>query len=40
MTLMYRVTLPPSIAILFVMLLVVTYYPELSLWLVQLVGTR
>lgn len=39
MTTMYRVTLP-FIAILFVMLLVVTYYPELSLWLVRLVGTR
>lgn len=39
MTQMYRVTLP-FIAILFVMLLVVTYYPELSLWLVRLVGTR
>ncbi|MGA2622798.1 MAG: TRAP transporter large permease [Bacteroidota bacterium] len=39
MTKMYRVTLP-FIAILFAMLLVVTYFPELSLWLVQLVGTR
>ncbi len=39
MTKMYRVTLP-FIAILFAMLLVVTYFPELSLWLVKLVGTQ
>jgi len=39
MTQMYRVTLP-FIAILFAMLMVVTYYPELSLWLVQLAGTK
>jgi C4-dicarboxylate transporter, DctM subunit len=35
MTKMYRVTLP-FLAILLIMLLVVTYYPSLSLWLVDL----
>jgi C4-dicarboxylate transporter, DctM subunit len=39
MTTMYRVTLP-FMAILFVMLLLVTYFPEISLWLVNYLGTQ
>lgn len=39
MTIMYRVTLP-FMAILFAMLLLVTYLPELSLWLVGALGVR
>ena len=39
MTLMYRVTLP-FMAILFATLLAVTYFPEMSLWLVQLFGVK
>ena len=39
MTTMYRVTLP-FMAILFAILLVVTYYPALSLWLVDALGIR
>ena len=39
MTVMYRVTLP-FMAILFVVLLAVTYLPELSLWLVGALGVR
>ncbi len=39
MTAMYRVTLP-FLTILLIMLLLVTYYPEMSLWLVRTLGTR
>ena len=39
MTVMYRVTLP-FMAILFAVLLLVTYVPDLSLWLVQMVGVK
>jgi C4-dicarboxylate transporter, DctM subunit len=39
MNVMYRVTLP-FMAILFVMLIIVTYYPSLSLWLINLFGVQ
>jgi len=39
MTTMYRVTLP-FMAILFVMLIAVTYFPDLSLWLVNVLEVR
>jgi C4-dicarboxylate transporter, DctM subunit len=39
MNVMYRVTIP-FMAILFVMLIIVTYYPSLSLWLVNLFGVQ
>jgi len=39
MNIMYRVTLP-FMAILFVMLIIVTYYPSLSLWLINVFGVQ
>lgn len=39
LTTMYRAAIP-FLAILFTMLLIVTFYPDLSLWLVRALGTR